>query len=386
MSRRARLIAAPIVGIIIGLALGRSLWLHNTTHIPSTPTTTTPTAPTTYAVRTQEVMATPITLEAPLDQIDEAAAIVFAIFQQVDAEMSEWKDTSPLSAVNTNAGIAPLPVPDELRRVVARAIEIGDLTDGAFDCTWAALWGLWDFKADTPRPPPDADIAARLPLIDYRAVRIDETAGTLYLPTPNMLIGLGGIAKGYALDRSAQALRQAGINSFLLSAGGQVLVGDPPASGTTTNNTRGAGLPARDNNRDGGFQAPNTRPWRIGIRDPRGETTDFFATIDLTNTSLSTTGDYEKFFLYKGTRYHHVLDPRTGRPSQGVRSVTVISPDATLADALSTALMILGVERGLEIVESLPEVEAVFVDAAGLVHSSWGITDRLRLLHPPRAE
>ncbi len=381
MSRRARLIAAPIVGIIIGLALGRSLWLHNTTHTPPT----TPTTPTAYAVRTQEIMATPITVEAPLDQIDEAAAIVFAIFRQVDAEMSEWKATSPLSAVNANAGITPVPVPDELRRVIARAIEIGDLTDGAFDCTWAALWGLWDFKADTPRPPPDAEIAARLPLIDYRAVRIDDTAGTLFLPTPNMLIGLGGIAKGYALGRAAAALRDAGINSFLLSAGGQVLVGDPPASGTTTNNTavnntRGSSL----ENRGAGFPARDTRPWSIGIRDPRGPSTDFFATLDLTNTSLSTTGDYEKFFLHEGTRYHHVLDPRTGWPSRGVRSVTVISPDATLADALSTALMILGLERGLEIVESLPDVEAVFVDAASLVHSSSGITDRLRLIHPPR--
>lgn len=355
MIPRARLIAAPVVGIIIGLALGRSLLLR---HTPPTPAGGSATS---YAVRTQEIMATPITVEAPAARIDEAALLVFDVFRRVDAEMSEWKDTSPLSAVNSMAGVGPVPVPGDLRRVIARAVEIGGLTDGAFDPTWAALWGLWDFKAESPAVPPEAEIAARLPLIDSTAVRIDDGAGTVFLPEPGMLLGLGGIAKGYALDRAAAALREAGITSFLLSAGGQIVVGDPP-------------------DRDGG------RPWRIGIRDPRGPGDDSFATLELDNSGVSTTGDYERYFILDGVRYHHVLDPRTGRPSRGVRTVAVVSTDATLADALSTALMILGVERGLALVESLSEVEAVFVDDAGAVHVSSALRTRLELVHPPRAE
>jgi len=358
MTRRARLVAAPLVGVLVGLALGRSYWVR---HHP--PTATGDRAEP-YAVRTQEIMATPITVEAPTGQIDRAAAIVFDTFRRVDAEMSEWKDTSPLSAVNRNAGLGPTPVPDELRAVVARAIEIGDQTDGAFDLTWAAMWGLWDFKAQPPRVPTDAEITARLALIDYTAVLVDDDAGTVALPRAGMLIGLGGIAKGYALDQAAAALRGAGINSFLLSAGGQIVVGDPRADGSPP----------------GGA----ARPWRVGIRDPRGPGDDSFATLDLTNSGVSTTGDYERSFILDGVRYHHVLDPRTGRPSHGVRAVSVVSPDATLADALSTALMILGVERGMKLVESLDGVEAVFIDDLGAVHVSAGLAVALTIVHEPR--
>ena len=361
MSRGTRLGAVVGVGLVIGLGVGRAVWMPP-------PTTTTPTASPSaapaYPLRIEQIMATPITVEAPADRIEEAARIVFEIFRRVDTEMSEWKDSSPLSAVNRNAGLAPTPVPDELRRVIARAIEIGDLTDGAFDPTWAAMWGLWDFNAQQPRVPADAEIAARLALIDYTAVQVDDDAGTVALPRAGMFIGLGGIAKGYALDRAAAALREAGINSFLLSAGGQIVVGDPRVDGPPP----------------GGA----ARPWRVGIRDPRGPGDDSFATLDLTNSGISTTGDYERSFMLDGVRYHHVLDPRTGRPSHGVRAVSVVSPDATLADALSTALMILGVERGMELVESLEGVEAVFIDDLGAVHVSGGLAGALTIVHEPR--
>lgn len=358
MSRGTRLGAVVGVGLVIGLGVGRAVWMPPTT--PTTPPSSTPD----YALRVEQIMATPITVEAPADRIDEAARIVFDIFRRVDAEMSEWKDTSPLSAVNRNAGLAPTPVPEELRRVIARAIEIGDLTDGAFDPTWAAMWGLWVFNAQPPRVPTDAEITARLSLIDYTAVRVDDEAGTVALPRPGMLIGLGGIAKGYALDQAAAALRGGGINSFLLSAGGQIVVGDARADGPPP----------------GGA----ARPWRVGIRDPRGPGDDSFATLDLTNSGISTTGDYERSFILDGVRYHHVLDPRTGRPSHGVRAVSVVSPDATLADALSTALMVLGVERGMELVESLDGVEAVFIDDLGAVHVSAGLAGALTIVHEPR--
>lgn len=356
---RTRLIAALLVGLLIGLGIGRAAWSR--ANPPTAPAAKG--EPAAFASRTEEIMATPITVEAPADRIDQAAAIVFGLFRRVDADMSEWKDSSPLSVVNQNAGIEPVKVPDELRAVVSRAVNIGDLTDGAFDLTWAAMWGLWDFKAAHPRVPSDAEIAERIRRIGYKKVRIDDQAGTIYLPERGMLIGLGGIAKGYALDRAAAALRDAGIRSFLLSAGGQIAVGDakPGPDGEET-------------------------PWRLGVRDPRGPGDDFFATIGLTDSGISTSGDYERYFLLDGVRYHHVLDPRTGRPARGVRSVSVISADATLADALSTALMVLGVERGMALVESLDGVEAVFVDDRGGVHRSSGLGGRLSIVHNPRAE
>jgi thiamine biosynthesis lipoprotein len=272
--------------------------------------------------------------------------------------MSEWKASSPLSAVNAAAGREPVAVPDDLRDVIRRGIEIGALTDGAFDVTWAALWGLWDFTTDEPRVPADDEIARRAALVDFRAVRIDDEAGTVFLPRAGMMIGLGGIAKGCALDVAARALRERGVRDFLVSAGGQMMVGGSP-------------------------EGAAGRPWRIGIRDPRGAPDDFFAFVEVTDASVSTSGDYERFFEVDGVRYHHLLDPRTGRPARGLRSATVVSPDATLADALSTAFMILGRDRALALAERLPEVEAVLVDDDGAVHVTSGLTDRLRERHPP---
>lgn len=345
MISRPRMLASVAVGAVIGLALGRA--------------TLAPGGEQAYEMRAQEIMATTIAVEAPASQIDRAAAIVFGVFRDVDSRMSEWKDTSPLAAVNHAAGVAPAPVPPDLRALLHRAIDIGDMTGGAFDVTWAALWGLWDFNAEAPRPPTDDAIAPRLELIDYRLVRIDDHEGTVFLPRPGMLLGLGGIAKGYALDRAAEALRREGIRSFLLSAGGQVLVGEPRA-----------GL----------------RPWRIGVRDPRGDTDDYFTRLEITNASISTSGDYERYFIADGVRYHHVLDPRTGRPARGLRSVAVVSRDATLADALSTALMVIGPEKGLALVRKTPGVEALMVDEQGRVHASPGLRRSMRQIHPPRPD
>jgi thiamine biosynthesis lipoprotein len=307
---------------------------------------------------TEQIMSTPISVLLPAERGGEGAKIVFDIFREVDGRMSEWKETSPLSAVNLAAGLQLVEVPDDLRAIIRRGIEIGDLTGGAFDITWAALWGLWDFEADPPRLPDDEEIEARLRLVDYRRIEIDDEAGTVYLPEEGMMIGLGGIAKGYALDRAAAALRRAGIHDFLISAGGQMMVGG----------LRG------------------DRSWRIGVRDPRKGPDDYFAYLIVTDTSVSTSGDYERYFILDGVRYHHILDPRTGRPASPVdplRSATVICADATLADALSTALMILGREEALALVESMDGVEAVLVDDEAQVHTSRGLVGALQPVHDP---
>jgi thiamine biosynthesis lipoprotein len=298
------------------------------------------------------------TIEALLPEGPVAPALaetVFAVFRAVDTRMSEWKPTSPLSAVNAAAGGGPVPVPADLRQILSRGMEMGSLTGGAFDISWAALWGLWDFRAASPHVPDPALVARAAALVAYRKIRIDDAAGTVFLPEAGMKLGLGGIAKGYALNRAAEALWRLEVSSFLLSAGGQVYAGG----------------------------MKNGRPWSVGIRDPRGTPDDYFATLAVTDASVSTSGDYESFFISEGVRYHHILDPRTGMPSRGLRSATVICPDATLADCLSTAIMVMGAERGIALADSLPEVEAVVVDSAGDFHFTAGLKERLRVLHPP---
>ena len=313
--------------------------------------------PRSFVAFTGDVMTTRFELRLPDREGAEAAAKeVFAIFEDVDARMSEWKPTSPLSAVNREAGVSAVPVPDDLRAVIRRGLEIGERTDGAFDITWAALWGLWDFKAALPVVPEQQEVARRASLVDYRQVRVVDEVGSVMLARVDMKIGLGGIAKGWALDRAATLLRQRGFDDFLLQGGGQVQAAGDKGDGVA---------------------------WKVGIRDPRGPADDFFAIVEARDVSVSTSGDYERFFIADGVRYHHILDPRTGMPARGLRSATVIHTDATLADAMSTALMVLGAERGLELVEQEPGMEAVLVDGTGAVRLSSGLSGKLVEVHAP---
>ncbi|HVS02194.1 MAG TPA: FAD:protein FMN transferase, partial [Thermoanaerobaculia bacterium] len=279
---------------------------------------------------------------------------VLELFRRLEGDLSEWRQGSPLAAVNAAAGGGAVPIPPDLLQLLGRGRALGELTGGAFDVTWAALWGLWDFRAASPVVPPPQAVARQAALVDYRRLELDPAAGTARLPLPGMKVGLGGIAKGYALDRAAELLDGRGLDSWLLVAGGQVLA----------RGSRGG------------------RPWTVGIRDPRGAADELLATVAVGDLSLSTSGDYESFFERDGVRYHHVLDPRTGWPARGVRSATVVAAEATLADALSTAMLALGPDEGLELARRAA-VEAVLVDAAGRVAVTPGLADRLRLLHPP---
>jgi FAD:protein FMN transferase len=347
---------AILIGLVLVLALIVVARSRNPLQVPQVGQTMGEAA-TGFTTFTTPVMGTEIQAILPEGPGAAAAAeSVFAVFHEVDARMSEWKPTSPLSEVNAAAGERAVAVPKDLRDLLHRSLEIGRMTDGAFDVTWAALWGLWDFKSPDHQVPDSAEVARRAALVDYRKLVIDDAAGTVELPVTGMKVGLGGIAKGYALDRAVEKLHALGIPNFMLLGGGQVYV-----SGT----------------KDG-------RPWRIGIRDPRGAPDDFFATLEGTNVSTSTSGDYESYFIANGVRYHHILDPRTGWPARGLRSVTTISADATLADALSTSIMVMGKERGLAMLDSIPGVDAVLVDDEGKVAVTPGLEGRLSILRPPR--
>jgi len=263
--------------------------------------------------------------------------------RRTDELMSTYKPQSQLSQVNAHAHERPVKVDAAIIEVVVRALEMSKLSGGAFDITYASVGYLYDYRQH--QRPNDEQIVAALPGVDYRTVQVDRAAGTIRFLRPGVRIDLGGIAKGYAVDRSIERLRQLGITHAMVNAGGDTrLLGD----------RRG-------------------KPWVVGVRDPRNEGR-VVTRLPLEDEAISTSGDYERYFEEDGVRYHHILVPATGRSARGVRSATVIGADATLTDALSTTVFVLGVERGLQFVARLPGVEAVVVDDQGRIFYSNGLT------------
>ncbi len=256
--------------------------------------------------------------------------------------ISSWRSDSVTSAIQRQAGLRPVVVPRELFRLIQRALKVSELTDGAFDITFATVGQLWDFKAENPRVPEAAQIEAALSDTGYRNVALDEDAGTVFLKQRGTRLGFGAIGKGYAANRAVQALKDGGVSGGVVNAGGDLLVF--------------------------GRQEDGSR-WPVSIADPRDRQSTF-ARLEVEDQAVVTSGDYERFLVIDGTRYSHILDPRTGYPVGEVRSATVICPDAELADALATAVSVLGVKKGLELVDRLRGVEVLLVDDRGRLHSS----------------
>lgn len=280
----------------------------------------------------------------------------FGEFDRLDRAMSVWRAGSDILRLNAAAGDHPVTVSADVRDALHIARQVSEWTDGKFDVTFGALGDLWKFDENQDNRIPDrADVLRRLPLIDYTTVEVNDAAGTAFVRRKGAQVNLGGIGKGYAVDRAAAALRAAGLRDFMIQAGGDLYV---------------AG------HRDG-------RPWRLGIRDPRGPAGTSFAAIDLSDATFSTSGDYERFFMHDGRRYHHILDPDTGEPARLTRSVTMVTGRAVMADALAKGVFILGPEAGMALVERLPDVEAVIVGADNTVRVSSGLTGRLVQLAPP---
>lgn len=281
---------------------------------------------------------------------------VFAEFDRLDALLSVWKPGSDVLRINAAAGRAPVPVSAETREVLQRAREMSEWTSGKFDVTFGALADIWKFDHDQDnRIPTPAEIAARRPLVDYRTVVVDEAAGTALIARAGARIHLGGIGKGYAVDRAVAILHGNGLHDFMVQAGGDLFAAGQPGDG----------------------------PWRLGIQDPRGAPNESFATIELRDRTFSTSGDYERYFIQDGQRYHHILDPVTGEPARACVSVTIVATTATVADGLSKGVFILGPDAGMALVERLPDVEAVMVDASNRVLISSGLQDKVKLRRPP---
>ena len=279
--------------------------------------------------------------------------VAFAALDRVDRVMSEWRAESPLSELNRAAGSGRwTSLPADLCLVLRFALEGSRRTAGLFDPTWAALRDLWRFDQASPVVPSDAALQERCTLVDYRKLELDPARGSAAcrarLAEAGMQVGLGGVAKGWAVDQAVRALRSAGLRNFVVQAGGD--------------------LYAAGSNRG--------RPWKISIRDPRGAPDEAFASLAVRDQALSTSGDYENFFVAGGVRYHHLVDPRTCRPATASRSASVLARSAVEAEILSKAAFILGGAAALDLVAGW-SAAAVLVDAEGRLVVSPALAHRL---------
>jgi thiamine biosynthesis lipoprotein len=328
----------------------------------------------------QHAMGTHLTFTAyttptvDASQVRAAFAAAVAEIQRIETAMTTWRPDSELSKVNLAAGESAVPVSQETYDVIAESIHTSEISEGTFDITFESLHGLWKFDQDLdPHPPTDAQVKAKLPLLSYHHIHLDpggprgDAGGALdtsleaglhsvFLDKKGVRISLGGIAKGYAVDRASKVLLDRGIDSFFVQAGGDLYAHGKKADGTD---------------------------WSAGVHDPRGPDGSYFALLGVSDHAFSTAGDYERSYIVHGRRYHHIIDPRTGYPATASRSVTIWAPTALQADALDDAVFILGPEKGLALVESQDGVGAVIVDAHNKVWVSPRLKGELQLIREP---
>ena len=295
--------------------------------------------------RDEAIMGTAIRVELWADDARDAQSAITAVMDEmhrVDHAMSPHKPASELSRINRDAAREAVQLSEEMYRLIARAIEFSRFSDGAFDISFASVGNLYDYRAGT-EPTAEA-LALGHAAIGWQNLILDPKARTLRFAREGMRIDLGGFAKGHAVDNGVAILAALGIANAIVTAGGDSRVlGD----------RRG-------------------RPWTIAIRDPR-RADGIVALLPLEDTAISTSGDYERCFERDGVRHHHLIDPRTGRSADAVRSVTILAPDGLTTEALSKTVFVLGVERGLQLIETLSGVDAVVVDANGVLHYSSGL-------------
>jgi FAD:protein FMN transferase len=307
--------------------------------------------------RVQMRMGTLVTITAVARSEAEgqtAASAGFAEIHRLEELLSTWIPTSELSRVNMSAGVMPVHVSPETLTVVQRAMQVAEMTDGGFNIAIGPAVDVWNVT-EGHRIPTEAELDSLRPLVDLQAIHVDVRKQTIFLEKPGMRIDVGGIGKGFAADRAAKALWEAGA-----IAGVVALSGDIKTFG----------------------RLPDDKMFPVGIQHPR-EDGSVLAWIELRDEAISTAGDYERFFERDGVRYHHILDPRTLQPARSCQSVTVIAREGVWADGLDTGIFVMGLERGMELVEQLPDVEAIIVDAKGRLLVSSGLKQRIRLPENP---
>nr|WP_317042682.1 FAD:protein FMN transferase [Psychroflexus sp. S27] len=268
--------------------------------------------------------------------------IAIAEMKRIENLISSWKPTSQTSAINRNAGIKPVKVDDELLQLIKRSIDISKITDGAFDISFASIDHIWKFDGRAHSMPAESLINASVKVIDFRQIVLDKEKSTVFLKKKKMKIGFGAIGKGYAADKAKQILIRKGVVGGIINASGDM-------------NTWG--------------EQPDEKPWKIAITNPLDKTKSY-GLFELNNQAVVTSGNYEKYITIDGERYAHIIDPRTGMPTKGILSVTIFAPKAEMADALATSVFVMGSDVGLNIINQIPQVEAIIVRNDGSLATS----------------
>lgn len=265
--------------------------------------------------------------------------------KRVENLISDWIPTTEISAVNKNAGIQPVKVSTEVFNLVDRALKISKLTDGAFDISYASMDRIWKFDGSMKKMPTEDEIKASVSKVGYQNVILNQEDSTIFLKNKGMKLGLGGIGQGYIADNIKDLLREKGCKSGVINVSGDI-------------NTWGSQL-------DG-------KPWTVAIVNPMNKS-KVFATFPLVDSAVETSGSYEKFVVFNGKRYTHIIDPRTGYPASGLVSVSVFAKKTELADALATSIFVMGEEVGIDFINQLPGIECILVNDKGKVLASKNI-------------
>jgi thiamine biosynthesis lipoprotein len=305
--------------------------------------------------RAQMHMGTVVSITAVSSDKKTAQQAINAGFQEIkrlEHLLSTWLQDSELSQVNAAAGYRPVQVSRETYELVLRSLQIAELTGGGFNIAVGPAVEAWSVT-ERQVIPEEKELERLKPLVDWRNIEMNPDAHTIFLPRRGMRIDVGGIGKGYAADRAANVMKKSGAQGGVVALSGDI---------------KAFGLPPEP----GGF--------RVGVRHPREDS--LLATLQLHDEAISTAGDYERYFERDGVRYHHILDPSTLQPARDCQSVTVVAPDGITADGLDTGIFVMGRERGMKIVESLPAVGAIIVDRDGKVWISSRLQGRVTLMRP----
>lgn len=286
---------------------------------------------------TQPIMGTRVHTEVWHEDTNAGKAAVAAVMlemRRINQLMSPYIECSELSRLNRGAVSGPVVVSKEMLDLLAKSIEVSKMSDGAFDVTYASAGRYYDYREGVT--PDDETLKSTIEAINYRYIKIDWGDGTVRYDHPGVYVDLGGIAKGHAVDQAIRILEERGITDALVAAGGDSRI---------IGNRRG-------------------KPWTVGVKDPRKEGA-MAVLLPLTDTAVSTSGDYERYFERDGVRFHHILDPSTGESARAVQSVTILGPETTFTDALSTSVFVLGPEAGMKLVDRLDGIDAIIIDGQG---------------------
>lgn len=271
--------------------------------------------------------------------------LAFEEMKRIERLISSWDPNSETSLINKNAGKEPVVVSDELFNLIQRSVKISNLTDGAFDITFASIDNVWKFDGSMTEMPSEYSISESVKSIGFQNIILNSEEKTVFLKQEGSKIGFGAIGKGYAADKAKQLLIKNGVKAGIINASGDM-------------NTWG--------------KQPDGSDWKIAITNPLNKN-HAFATLPLKNNAVVTSGDYEKYVEFNGVRYAHIINPKTGYPTKGILSVTVFAPTAELADALATSVFVLGKEVGIHRINQLPQIECIIIDEKGKVITSTNI-------------